>query len=72
MYSEVIRIRFTNPAEKQKSITKLRQLTYKKNTARYIIKVLDFNAVAKLLGRPLREIIKKALPEKIIELITMS
>ena len=28
--------------------------------------------MAKLLGRPLREIIKKALPEKIIELITIS
>ena len=28
--------------------------------------------MAKFLGRPLREIIKRALPEKIIELITIS
>ena len=28
--------------------------------------------MAKLLGRPLREIIKKAFPKKIIELITIS
>ena len=67
-----MRIRFTDPAEKQKSITKLKQLTYKRDTARYITKVLDLNAVAKLSGRPLREIIERALPEKIIELIAMS
>ena len=67
-----MRIRFTDLAEKQKSITKLKQLTYKKDTARYIIKVLDLNAVAKLSGRPLREIIERAFPEKIIELIAMS
>ena len=67
-----MRIRFTDPAEKQKSITKLRQLTYKKDTARYITKVLNLNTMAKLSGRPLREIIKRAFPEKIIELITIN
>ena len=71
-YSEAVRIRFTDPAEKQKSIAKLRQLAYKRDTARYITEVLDLNAVAKLSGRPLREIIERALPEKIIELIAMS
>ena len=53
MYSETVRIRFTDPAEKQKSITKLKQLTYKKDTARYITEILNLNTVAKLLGQPL-------------------
>ena len=71
-YSETIKIRFTDPAEKQKSITKLKQLTYKKDTARYITKILNLNTVAKLLGRPLQKIIKRALSKKIIKLITIS
>ena len=36
------------------------------------MEVLDLNAVAKFLGWPLREIIERAFPEKIIELIAMS
>ena len=72
MYSKAIKIWFTDPAEKQKSITKLRQLTYKKNPARYITEILNLNTIAKFLDRSLRKIIKKTLPEKIIELIAIS
>ena len=71
-YSKAIRIRFTDPTEKQKSIAKLKQLTYKRDTARYITEILNLNAMAKLSSRPLQEIIKKTLPEKIIKLIAIS
>ena len=52
-----------------RNLLKIRALLYKDNIAQYLTEFQDLNNVARLSGQVIKEMVTRAVPKKLIELI---
>ena len=56
-------------AEPTRNLRKIRALLYKDNIAQYLTEFQDLNNVVRLDGQAMKEMVARAIPEKLIELV---
>ena len=56
-------------AKPTRNLRKIRALSYKDDIAQYLTEFQDFNNVVRLGGQAIKEMVTRAVPEKLIELV---
>ncbi|KAK7999425.1 hypothetical protein PG990_012025 [Apiospora arundinis] len=68
-YVQALRERFTDPSERFRNTTKMRNLKYKGDISQYLSELLDLNDVVQWSGTTFQQHITEALPDEITRLV---
>ena len=68
-YKNALKTRFKDVAEPTRNLRKMRALSYKDDIAQYLTEFQDLNNVVRLGGQAMKEMVARAVPEKLIELV---